>query len=177
MLPRIRYCASLNFLQKNWPLVHHYFVNSHSVTTRLMPAYTSNMRRKRQINFFAKQYCHHGGWHWLIHQSLSRRNRCHSCRARRNKKTANGAIPAAWPDWLQSEVQKKDLAFWKVAEQQTHRLLRALEESESSGRSVTDRTGLEVKRNSNILKIGLRFPVKLWWSGSIIALTKWLPLD
>ena len=41
-------------------------------------------------------------------------------------------------DWLQSEVQKKDLAFWKIAEQQNpHRLIRALEVFEATGNSVT----------------------------------------
>ncbi len=63
-------------------------------------------------------------------------------------------------DWLQSEVQKKDLAFWKVAEQQNpHRLLRALEVLESSGRSITSfRTGSAVLRPFNIVKIGLELP-------------------
>ena len=40
-------------------------------------------------------------------------------------------------EWLQSEVQAKDLAFWKVAEQQNpHRLLRALEVMETCGKSI-----------------------------------------
>jgi tRNA dimethylallyltransferase len=63
-------------------------------------------------------------------------------------------------DWLQSEVQKKDLAFWKVAEQQNpHRLIRALEVLQTSGKSITAfRSGERVLRPFNILKIGLELP-------------------
>ena len=63
-------------------------------------------------------------------------------------------------DWLQNEVQQKDLAFWKVAEQQNpHRLLRALEVLHTSGRSITTfRTGSEASRPFNIIKIGLELP-------------------
>ena len=63
-------------------------------------------------------------------------------------------------DWLQNEVQQKDLAFWKVAEQQNpHRLLRALEVLHTSGRSITTfRTGSEASRPFNIIKIGLQLP-------------------
>ena len=63
-------------------------------------------------------------------------------------------------DWLQSEVQAKDQAFWKIAEQQNpHRLLRALEVLQTSGKSITTfRTGNEAERPFKIIKIGLELP-------------------
>lgn len=63
-------------------------------------------------------------------------------------------------DWLQSEVQKKDLVFWQVAEQQNpHRLLRALEVLETTGNSITNyRTGSKTQRSFNIIKIGMELP-------------------
>ena len=65
-------------------------------------------------------------------------------------------------DWLQSEVQKKDLAFWKIAEQQNpHRLIRALEVFEATGNSITTyKTGSALKRPFTIIKIGLELPRK-----------------
>ena len=62
--------------------------------------------------------------------------------------------------WLQSEVQQKDLAFWKVAEQQNpHRLLRALEVLQTSGKSITTfKTGALVSRPFKIIKLGLELP-------------------
>jgi tRNA dimethylallyltransferase len=63
-------------------------------------------------------------------------------------------------DWLQSEVQKKDLIFWKTAEQQNpHRLIRALEVITSTGKSINEfKKGEKLERPFNIIKIGLELP-------------------
>jgi tRNA dimethylallyltransferase len=63
-------------------------------------------------------------------------------------------------DWLQSEVQKKDLAFWKTAEQKNpHRLIRALEVVTATGKSINDfKKGDKIIRPFNIIKIGLGLP-------------------
>lgn len=59
--------------------------------------------------------------------------------------------------WLQDEIASRDPLFWQTAEQQNpHRLLRALEILEGTGRSITDfRIGKKAKRPFKILKIGL----------------------
>lgn len=65
-------------------------------------------------------------------------------------------------DWLQGEVQKKDLIYWKTAAQKNpHRLLRALEVVTATGRSINDFKKMERKiRPYNIIKIGLTLPKK-----------------
>ena len=59
--------------------------------------------------------------------------------------------------WLQQEVAKRDPVFWQIAEQQNpHRLLRALEILEGTGKSITSfRIGKKVERPFRIVKIGL----------------------
>lgn len=59
--------------------------------------------------------------------------------------------------WLQEEVQKKDAAFWIVAEQQNpQRLMRALEVVNSTGKSITAyRNNVKKERPFNIVKIGI----------------------
>jgi tRNA dimethylallyltransferase len=63
-------------------------------------------------------------------------------------------------DWLQSEVQKKDLAFWKTAEQKNpHRLIRALEVITTTGKSINEfKKGDKNIRAFKVLKIGLALP-------------------
>jgi len=62
--------------------------------------------------------------------------------------------------WLQEELKKKDPAFWQTAEQQNpHRLMRALEVWESTGRSITSfHQHSKTERPFNIIKIGLVLP-------------------
>jgi tRNA dimethylallyltransferase len=62
--------------------------------------------------------------------------------------------------WLQEEVQKKDPAFWKQAEQQNpQRLMRALEVIDSTGRSVSEfRKNKKIERPFNIIKLGIDLP-------------------
>lgn len=59
--------------------------------------------------------------------------------------------------WLQQEVAKRDPIFWQTAEQQNpHRLLRALEILEGTGKSITGfRIGKKAERPFRIVKIGL----------------------
>jgi tRNA dimethylallyltransferase len=63
-------------------------------------------------------------------------------------------------DWLQQELQQKDPEFYKVGEiQNPQRMVRALEVIESTGQSVLHfRKGEKVKRDFNIIKIGLELP-------------------
>ncbi|MCW3115349.1 MAG: tRNA dimethylallyltransferase [Segetibacter sp.] len=63
-------------------------------------------------------------------------------------------------EYLQTEVARKDPAFWNVAEKENpQRLLRALEVVLSSGRSITTfRQGKKESRPFNIIKVGLEVP-------------------
>jgi len=63
-------------------------------------------------------------------------------------------------EWLQQELQQKDPAFYKVGEiQNPQRMMRALEVIESAGQSVLHfRKGEKVKRDFDIIKIGLELP-------------------
>lgn len=65
--------------------------------------------------------------------------------------------------YLQHRLQELDPGFWQSAEQHNpHRLIRALEIIESTGRSVTTfRKGNKVHRPFNIIKIGLDLPREL----------------
>lgn len=62
--------------------------------------------------------------------------------------------------WLQKEIQEKDAEFYRVGEiQNPHRLMRALEVIEVTGRSILEfRKGKKERRHFNIIKIGLELP-------------------
>ncbi len=63
-------------------------------------------------------------------------------------------------EWLQKEVQQKDLEFYKSGEiQNPQRLMRALEVAEATGKSILEfRKGRKEKRDFNIIRIGLELP-------------------
>jgi len=63
-------------------------------------------------------------------------------------------------NWLQKEVQQKDPAFYQSGEiQNPQRLMRALEITETTGKSILDfRKGKKKQRKFNIVKIGLELP-------------------
>ncbi|HKB45868.1 MAG TPA: tRNA (adenosine(37)-N6)-dimethylallyltransferase MiaA [Chitinophagaceae bacterium] len=62
--------------------------------------------------------------------------------------------------WLQKEIQQKDPEFYKTGEiQNPQRMMRALEVMESTGDSILSfRKSKKVKRDFNIIKIGLELP-------------------
>jgi len=63
-------------------------------------------------------------------------------------------------EWLQKQVQKKDPRFYTSGEiENPHRLMRALEVVEATGRSILEfRRGQKESRDFNIAKIGLEVP-------------------
>jgi len=63
-------------------------------------------------------------------------------------------------EWLQKQVQEKDPRFYTSGEiQNPHRLMRALEVAEVTGRSILEfRSGQKETRDFNIVKIGLELP-------------------
>lgn len=65
--------------------------------------------------------------------------------------------------WLQGQLQEKDPLFSQTGEMQNpQRMMRALEVIQSTGQSVLSfRKGERVKRDFNIIKIGLELPMEL----------------
>jgi tRNA dimethylallyltransferase len=63
-------------------------------------------------------------------------------------------------EWLQKQIQEKDPRFFASGEiQNPHRLMRALEVVETTGRSILEfRGGQKETRDFNIVKIGLKLP-------------------
>lgn len=62
--------------------------------------------------------------------------------------------------WLQKEIEKKDLGFYKKGEiKNPQRLMRALEVMESTGKSILSfHKRIKTKRDFRIVKIGLQLP-------------------
>ena len=63
-------------------------------------------------------------------------------------------------EWLQQQIKEKDPAFYTRGETKNpQRMMRALEIKEATGRSILElRSGNKVKRDFNIIKIGLELP-------------------
>ena len=63
-------------------------------------------------------------------------------------------------EWLKKQVQEKDPRFYLSGEiQNPHRLMRALEVAEATGRSILEfHSGQKATRDFNIVKIGLESP-------------------
>ncbi len=141
--------------------VHHYFINSHSVQQEVNAGVYEQYALHSVEEIFSKNnvaVCV-GGTGLYIKAFCEGIDLIPQTPADLRQQLTE-TYQAKGLDWLQNEVQQKDLAFWKVAEQQNpHRLLRALEVLHTSGRSIaTFRTGAEVRRPFNIIKIGLELP-------------------
>lgn len=141
--------------------VHHYFINSHSVTEHLSTADFEKLALQYLEEIFQKTntavVC---GGTGLYIKSL-----CEGI----------DAMPAVDEDidadvntqykelgilWLQESVQKEDPDFFAVGETQNPmRLIRALSFKRSTGESITQyRTGIKVERPFNIVKLALDLP-------------------
>ena len=141
--------------------VHHYFINSHSVHDKVNAGvYEQYALHAVEDIFKEKNVAVCVGGTGLYIKALCEGIDSIPQTPADIRQQLTEAYHTKGLDWLQSEVQQKDLAFWKVAEQQNpHRLLRALEVLQTSGKSITTfRTGSEVNRPFNIIKIGLELP-------------------
>lgn len=76
------------------------------------------------------------------------------------RKEITDAYKIGGVQWLQNEIQKKDPTFWEIAEQQNpHRLMRALEIMEQTGKSILSfRRNIKAERPFEVIKIGLELP-------------------
>ena len=63
-------------------------------------------------------------------------------------------------DWLQSEIENKDPEFYKTGEiKNPHRMMRALEVKEATGKSILEfRNNKKANRSFDCIKIGLELP-------------------
>ena len=141
--------------------VHHYFINSHSVHDKVNAGvYEQYALHAVEDIFKEKNVAVCVGGTGLYIKAFCEGIDSIPQTPADIRQQLTGEYQAKGLDWLQNEVQQKDLAFWKVAEQQNpHRLLRALEVLQSSGKSITTfRTGAEANRPFNIIKIGLELP-------------------
>ncbi len=141
--------------------VHHYFINSHSVTEEVNAGLYEQYALQAADEIFkhnttaimvggtglyVKAFCE-GIDEMPVIPSTIRENII----AQYNQQGLS---------WLQTELQTKDPIFWNEAEQQNpQRLMRALEVMETTGKSITCyRTKNTVERPFNIIKIGLELP-------------------
>lgn len=141
--------------------VHHYFINSHSITDEVNAGVFENYALQAAATIFQnhntaimvggtglyiKAFC--DGLDVMPVIDLEVRE---SVIQSYNE---NGLL------YLQEQVQAKDPLFWEIAEHNNpQRLMRALEVILSSGKSITTfRKGKKENRPFNIIKVGLELP-------------------
>lgn len=141
--------------------VHHYFVNSHSVTEHLSTAYFERQALLYLEEIFQKTntavVC---GGTGLYIKSLCEGIDAMPAVDEDIDATVNAQYKELGISWLQDSVQKEDPDFFAVGETQNPmRLIRALAFKRSTGESITQyRTGTKVERPFNIVKIALDLP-------------------
>jgi tRNA dimethylallyltransferase len=146
---------------KELQTVHHYFINSHSITQEVNAGtFEQYALQAAQAIFqdshvavmvggtglYIKAFCEGIDQMPAIPDTL--------------RQQIIGAYEQQGLPWLQQQLQTKDPAFWQVAEQQNpQRLMRALEVVEATGQSILHfRTHTQVQRPFNIIKWGLELP-------------------
>lgn len=141
--------------------VHHYFINSHSITEEVNAAAFEAYALNAVSEIFGKTDCAVmvGGTGLYIKAF---------CEGIDDIPEVDPAIRQTiihrYNDdglqYLQEELKQKDPAFWAVAEQQNpQRLMRALEVILSTGKSITTfRKGKKEHRPFEIRKVGLELP-------------------
>ena len=141
--------------------VHHYFINSHSIHEEvnagtfeqyaLQSAESIFQKNKTAVmvggtGLYIKAFCEGIDEIPKADESI--------------RKNIQSQYELKGLQWLQEEVQNKDRAFWAIAEQQNpHRLMRALEVLEATGKSITTyHQHTKLERPFKIIKIGLTLP-------------------
>ena len=144
--------------------VSHYFINSHSITEEVNAAMYEQLALRYADEIFSRQPIAvvTGGTGLYIRAFLEGMDVMppipENLRQQLRKTYEEKGL-----SWLQSTLQEKDPAFYAVAETQNpHRLLRALEVLEATGRSIAVfRSGARRQRDFNVVKIGLQLPKEL----------------
>ena len=141
--------------------VHHYFIDSHSIHEEVNAAlFEQYALRAAEIVFEKNKVAIMVGGTGLYIKSF--------CEGIDNMPPIDEAIRKQiiiefenqGIQWLQNELQQKDPAFWRIAEQHNpHRLMRALEILYQTGQSITVyRQQKKIQRSFNIIKVGLELP-------------------
>ncbi len=141
--------------------VHHYFINSHSITEDLNAADYEQLALGYLEEIFKEQdtavVC--GGTGLYIKALCEGIDEMPEV-DRQIEQDINLQYKEQGLEWLQQTVQKEDPAFYDVGEIQNHvRLIRALAFIRSTGKSITTfRTGQKKERPFRIVKIALEMP-------------------
>jgi tRNA dimethylallyltransferase len=138
--------------------INHYFINSHSIHEEVNAA----LFEKYALNAAAEVFKEHDVAVMVGGTGLYIKAFCEGLDSipvtpAEIRDQINNNYKQKGLGWLQSEIQTKDLLFWKTAEQKNpHRLLRALEVVTATGKSINEfKKGDKVVRPFNIIKIGL----------------------
>jgi tRNA dimethylallyltransferase len=142
-------------------LVKHYFINSHAVTADV----NAGMYEQYALNAVNEIFAEHDIAIMVGGTGLYIRAFCEgmdaipavdvALRDEINMKYSKGGLA-----WLQNEIEEKDPAWYAVGEiQNPQRIMRALEVVYATGKSIlTFQKAEKVKRNFDIIKIGLTLP-------------------
>lgn len=144
--------------------VQHYFINSHSINDEVNAAVFEGYALNAANEIFKENNIAVmvGGTGLYIKAFTDGLDNIPATPAE-IREQINHNYKAHGLDWLQSEVQKKDFAYWQTAEQKNpHRLLRALEVVTTTGKSINDfKVGNVAQRDFNIIKVGLNLPKEM----------------
>ncbi|MBO9153646.1 tRNA (adenosine(37)-N6)-dimethylallyltransferase MiaA [Chitinophaga sp. GCM10012297] len=144
--------------------VPHYFINSHSIAEEVNAAMYGQLALRYADEIFSRQpfAVVTGGTGLYIRAFLEGMDEMppvpEALRQQLRRQYEEKGLP-----WLQETLREKDPAFYAQAEiHNPHRLLRALEIFEATGRSIADfRSGARQQRDFNVIKVGLQLPKEL----------------
>ena len=146
---------------KELDLVHHYFINSHSITNDV----NAGMYEQYALQAVDAIFKNHDTAVMVGGTGLYVKAFCEGI-------DMMPTIPISIREniiyqynqlglgWLKDELKTKDILFWETAEQQNpQRLMRALEVFDTTGKSINFyKSKTPVERPFNIVKIGLELP-------------------
>jgi tRNA dimethylallyltransferase len=141
--------------------VHHYFINSHSITDNLSAADYERYAPDAADKIFAKNntaiMC--GGTGLYIKAFCEGLDAIPEADPAIKEEIAAG-FAAMGIEWLRELIEKEDSLFFEKGESQNpHRLMRALEVKRSTGKSILElQTKLKKERPFEIIKICLDLP-------------------
>jgi tRNA dimethylallyltransferase len=146
---------------KELETIKHYFINSHSINDEVNAGVFEKYSVQASNEIFErKKYAVMVGGTGLYIRAFTQGideipSASNAVRQQLNNKYQQRGL-----SWLQQEVRMADPAFWVIAEQQNpHRLLRALEVLQTTGKSITEfRKGNNAHRDFKTIKIGLQLP-------------------
>lgn len=144
--------------------VRHYFIDSHSIAEEVNAASYETLALGYAADIFSRHdtLVQTGGTGLYIKAFLEGMDDMPPV-----PQSIRDAVRAGYAEkglsWLQEELQAKDPGFYASAEiQNPHRLIRALEIVESTGRSITSfRTQTARRRDFDVIKLGLGLPKEL----------------